>query len=178
MIGLALVGTLALAAAPNAEPAHAEQQAVQGDAVAAPEASSRAPAQGPDLELHVPKASVQKVSLEVENLQARLDLDTRVANLVQVNAGVVATVQKLKLELEGVEAETHLVVRLDRVAEVMKTALGTLDHNPAVAGTAAAPGTPAIQTSLIGPAAGPKPMSSAEPAAAQPVAPQPAIHKE
>jgi hypothetical protein len=92
-----------------------------------------APAQGPDLELHVPRAEVKKVSLEVENLQARLDVDTRVANLVQINAGVVATVQKLKVELDDVAAETHLVVRLDRVAEVMSRALAAIDHDPELA---------------------------------------------
>lgn len=96
-----------------------------------------APGEGPDVELHVPRAEVKKVALEVENLQARIDVDTRVANLVQISVGVVATVQKLKVELDEVAAETHLVVRLDRVTEVMSRALGALEQNPALA---AAPG--------------------------------------
>jgi hypothetical protein len=100
----------------------------------AAEHTPSAPAQGPDLELHVPNAEVQKLGLEVENLQARLDLDTSVANLVRIQAGVVATVQKLKVQLEGVRAETHLVVRLDRVTEVMSRALGSIDRHPDLAG--------------------------------------------
>ena len=75
------------------------------------------------------------MSLEVENLQARLNVDTRVASLVQVNAGVVATVQKLKVDLEGVVAETHLIVRLDRVAGVMERALATINRHPNLAGS-------------------------------------------
>jgi hypothetical protein len=84
---------------------------------------------------------VKKVNLDVENLQARLDLDTRVANLVRISAGVVATVQKLKVELDDVAAETHLVVRLDRVTEVMSRALATIDQHPDLAGGPASAST-------------------------------------
>jgi hypothetical protein len=117
----------AAAVSPGAPP-------VQPVAPLAAEHTPSAPAQGPDLELHVPNAEVQKLGIEVENLQARLDLDTSVANLVRIQAGVVATVQKLKMQLEGVRAETHLVVRLDRVTEVMSRALGSIDRHPDLAG--------------------------------------------
>jgi hypothetical protein len=202
MTGLALVGALALAVAPGAEaappavvpaavapaalvpapaapaPAAAAPAAAQAAAAekptAAADAAPRAPAQGPDLELHVPRAEVKKVSLDVENLQARLDLDTKIANLVSINAGVVATVQKLKLELEGVTAETHLLVRLDRVAEVMERALATLERNPGVAGA------PAPRSSVTPPGspAGAEPPPSAEQATAQVALPQPMKHQE
>lgn len=116
-----------------------------------------APAEGPDVELHVPRAEVQKVSIEVENLQTHLDLDTRVANLVQISAGVVATVGKLKVDLEGVQAETHLVVRLERVAQVLERALAAVDAHPDLAGgpQAAAPGP--AQGPVVIPAGGARP---------------------
>jgi hypothetical protein len=127
-----------------------------------------APAKGPDLELHVPRAEVAKVSLDVENLQAKLDLDTKVANLVQITAGVVATVQKMKLELEGVSAETHLVVRLDRVAKVMERALGTIDHGPGIAGASdVRPTVSPVPAAATAPAPRP-PDASVSPAASQP----------
>lgn len=144
MIAHVLAGALALAAAPP--PAEVPPPA---SAAAEDGGFSRVPAEGPDLELHVPNAEVQKVSLEVENLEARLDLDTRVANLVEISAGVVANVQKLKLQLEGVRAETHLVVRLDRVADVLKRALGTLDD-----GVASSPGQGSQPIAIAGANAG------------------------
>jgi hypothetical protein len=119
-----------------------------------------APAQGPDLELHVPRAEVKKVDLEVENLQARLDLDTHVANLVQINAGVVATVQKLKVQLEGVTAETHLVVRLERVTDVMARALTSIDRHPDLAGAAGVAAVAAGATTDAAPAAAAKPAAA------------------
>lgn len=159
MIALALAGALALAAAPQAD-APAPSAAPVRVGGAEQQTAARASAEGPDVELHVPKASVEKVSLDVENLQTRLDIDTKVASAVQIHAGVAATVQKLKLELEGVEAETHLLVRLNRVAEIMEHALGTIDRNPGMA----AP--PAAQASIAAP-------PSTVPTSAQVAAPLP-----
>lgn len=134
MTTLVLVAALAVAAAGSPK---APVAAGTETATAAPAGAAYGPADGPDVELHVPRAEVSKVSLEVENLQARIDLDTSVADLVHISAGVVATVQKLKLELDGVQAETHLVVRLQRVTDVLERALGTIDGHPEIAGTPA-----------------------------------------
>jgi hypothetical protein len=126
----ALPLALALVAAAATDPAAATTTASA--------AGPSAPAQGPDVELHVPRADVKKVSLDVENLQARLNVDTHVANLVSISAGVVATVQRLKVDLEDVQAETHLVVRLDRVAQVMSRALAAIEQRPDLAGNGGA----------------------------------------
>ncbi len=136
MIGAHLLAALALAAGP-------------ADAGSAAGPASQARADGPDVELHVPKAEVEKLALDVESLQARLDLDTTVANLVHISAGVVTTVQKLKLQLEGAEAETHLVVRLDRVTRVIEHALGTIDQHPDIA--SAPPALAAVQPATARP---------------------------
>jgi hypothetical protein len=145
----ALAPTPAAATASTAAPPAAGT--ATGASTPAPPGPYNAPAEGPDVELHVPKAEVQKLSLDVENLQARLDVDTSVAQLVTIRAGVVATVQKLKAELDGVQAETHLVVRLNRVAEIMNRALAAIDDKPQLAGNA--PVTPA-QAGATVPAAG------------------------
>ncbi len=136
MIGAHLLAALALAAA-----------LADAGSFAAP--APQAPADGPDVELHVPKAEVEKLALDVENLQARLDLDATVANLVHISAGVVTTMQKLKLQIEGAEAETHLVVRLDRVTRVIEHALGTIDQHPDIASAPVPPG--AVQPSAARP---------------------------
>lgn len=170
MTSLALLAALTLAAAPapdRAPPGGSTPPAEDAPRPAPGVAGvANAPAAGPDVELHVPRAEVAKVALEVENLQARIDLDTSVADLVHISAGVVATVQKLKLQLDGVQAETHLVVRLQRVTDVLERALGTIDRHPDIAGG------PSRATQAAAPAAvRPVPVVSAD-AAADPTAPQ------
>jgi hypothetical protein len=113
---------------PDGEPLTAEAATAQVATAETVGTSDR-----PDVVLDVPRAVVGKLSLDVENLQARLDIDTRVVNIVQISAGVVATVQKLKMELEGVETEAHLVVRLERVANVLAKALDAIDARPELA---------------------------------------------
>ncbi|HET8540449.1 MAG TPA: hypothetical protein VFL83_11315 [Anaeromyxobacter sp.] len=127
---------LAATPAATSAPAPAAPGPAPGSAAGPPATAffPAAPAEGPDVELHVPRAEVAKLSLDVENLHARLDVDTSVARLVTIRAGIVATVEKLKAELEGVSAETHLVVRLNRVSEVLQRALGAIDENPQLAG--------------------------------------------
>lgn len=139
MIALTLVASLVIAASPaESGAANPEHPAVAAQGAAKVQLSAAAPGDGPDVELHVPRAEIAKLALDVENLQARLDVDTRVANLVTISAGVVATVQKLKMQLEGVQAETHLVVRLQRVTDVLERALGTIDLHPELGAAPAA----------------------------------------
>lgn len=101
------------------------------------------PASGPDVELNVPGATVKRVALDVESLEARLDLDTSVADLVHVRAGVVARVQNLRLELEEVQTSAQLLVRLERVTDVLGKALDAIDRRPELAGPAAPSGAAA-----------------------------------
>jgi hypothetical protein len=142
--------------------------------VPAPAAEVPAPAKSPalkpstpDVVLHVPKAEVDKLSIDVEHLETRLDLDTRVASLVQVNAGVVATIGKLKMEMEKVSAETHLVIRLARVTEVIDRALSAVDKHPELArGAAATARTEPLPAAPSAVALAPLPPSGAAGAAA------------
>ncbi|MFL5299848.1 MAG: hypothetical protein ACJ79R_05855, partial [Anaeromyxobacteraceae bacterium] len=130
---------LALTAAALLTAARAAAQVPPVDRVTPLDAAEGAAADEPDVVLDVPRAKIDKLALDVENLQARLDIDTRVANLVQISAGVIATVQKLKMELDGVETEAHLVVRLERVANVLERALAVIDAKPDLAQQGSAP---------------------------------------
>lgn len=84
----------------------------------------------PDVVLDVPNLSVDEITLDVQNLQAHLALDARVANLVKLTAGVDISVDKVNISIKGVQATALLVVRLDNVRAIIEKTLTTLDNNP------------------------------------------------
>lgn len=86
----------------------------------------------PDVLLDVPNLSVDEITLEVENLRARVSLDARLANLLQLTAGADAGIDKVKLTIKGVRAEVLLKVRLDNVAAIIDRTLTTIDRNPQI----------------------------------------------
>lgn len=85
-----------------------------------------------DVVLDVPNLSVEQIKLEVDNLEARLSLDARVANLVQLRAGADVSINRVVLEISGVQAEAHLRVSLDNVAAIVNRTLETLENNPEI----------------------------------------------
>lgn len=84
----------------------------------------------PDVLLDVPNLSVDEITLDVQNLQAHLALDARVANLVKLTAGVDLSVDKVNISIKGVQATALLVVRLENVRAIIDKTLTTLDNNP------------------------------------------------
>lgn len=84
----------------------------------------------PDVLLDIPNLSVDEITLDVQNLQAHLSLDARVANLVHLKAGVDASIEKVNLTIKGVQATALLIVRLDNVRAIIDKTLTTLDNNP------------------------------------------------
>lgn len=59
----------------------------------------------PDVLLNVPNLSVGRIELDVDNLQADINLAANVAGLVSVNAGVAVSVQKINVTITDVEVE-------------------------------------------------------------------------
>lgn len=86
----------------------------------------------PDVLLDVPNLTVEEITLEVENLRAKVSLDARLANLLQLTAGADASIDKVKLTIKGVRAEVLLKVRLDNVANIIDRTLTTIDRNPQI----------------------------------------------
>lgn len=84
----------------------------------------------PDVLLDVPKVSVDSIRLAVDGLEADLSLRARVANLVQVDAGVRVHLSGGELNVNGVNAEAQLRVRLEQLTRILGRALDTLDNNP------------------------------------------------
>jgi hypothetical protein len=86
----------------------------------------------PDVVLDVSRVAVEEVVMEVDTLHARIALDARLADLVQLHVGADTEVSNVSLELRGVDAEAHLRAHLDNVVTIFDRALRTVDEHPDV----------------------------------------------
>jgi hypothetical protein len=84
----------------------------------------------PDVLLDVPELRVDEISLEVEDLRARVALQADVLQLLKLHVGVEAELGRVHLTIKGVEAQALLKVRLDNVARIIDRVLTTIDNNP------------------------------------------------
>jgi hypothetical protein len=83
-----------------------------------------------DVLLDVPELRVDEISLEVEDLRARVALQADVLSLLKLHVGVEAELGRVQLTIKGVEARALLNVRLDNVARIIDRVLTTIDNNP------------------------------------------------
>ncbi|MEO3763781.1 hypothetical protein [Streptomyces sp. B5E4] len=86
----------------------------------------------PDVLLDVPQLKVDQITLDVENLRARVSLRAEVLSLMGLNVGADVSLGGVHLDIHGVEAQALLKVRLDNVAEIIGRVLTTIDHNPQI----------------------------------------------
>ena len=86
----------------------------------------------PDVLLDIPNLSVEEITLEVDNVDAQLSLDARVANLVRLNAGANVSIGNVNLTIKGVQASASLIVRLDNVRAIVERTLTVLENNPEI----------------------------------------------
>ncbi|MER7078468.1 hypothetical protein [Saccharopolyspora kobensis] len=86
----------------------------------------------PDVLLDVPDLRVDEISLEVEDLRAKVSLQAEVLDLVKLNVGADVHLGRVALEIKGVEAQALLKVRLDNVAGILERVLQTIDRNPQI----------------------------------------------
>lgn len=84
----------------------------------------------PDVVLDVPVVKVEELSLEVEDLKARVALRGRLAELLEIDVGVDISVSAVKLETKGVEATARLKARLENVDSMIHRTLDSVDDNP------------------------------------------------
>ena len=84
----------------------------------------------PDVLLDIPEVRVDEISLEVEDLHARVSLEADVLELLKLHVGVDAVLGRVQLTVKGVEAKVLLKVRLDNVARILDRVLTTIDNNP------------------------------------------------
>jgi hypothetical protein len=84
----------------------------------------------PDVLLDVSELSVDEITLEVEDLHARVSLEADVLDLLRLHVGVDAQLARVKLTIKDVEAQALLKVRLDNVARLIERVMDTIDNNP------------------------------------------------
>lgn len=124
-------GLAALAATPAA--AQDRNNRVQPGSSAAVQILNAVPAaEQPDVVLDIPNLSVDEITLEVQNLEAKVALDARLANLLHLSAGADASIESVKLTIKGVQVQAALIVRLDNVKAIIDRTLQTLDNNPQI----------------------------------------------
>ncbi|KAM0696550.1 hypothetical protein Q7P36_003798 [Cladosporium allicinum] len=84
----------------------------------------------PDVYLNVPELHVGRIELTVEDLKADINLNAKVANLVQLNAGVQIGIKKVNITIAEVDAQVELVVRLGHLVDIVGRVFESLDLNP------------------------------------------------
>ena len=89
----------------------------------------------PDVRLDVPNLSVGRIELDVDNLDADINLNAQVASLVTINAGVKVSIQEVNLTIVDVQAELDLVVRLGHLVDIVNRVFESLDLNPLLIST-------------------------------------------
>ena len=86
----------------------------------------------PDVLLSVPDLGVDKITLNVEDLEADVDLHARVLQAVEIHVGAQVTLGRVELEIENVHAKAMLKVKLDKVAQIVDRLMRTIDNNPEI----------------------------------------------
>jgi hypothetical protein len=95
-----------------------------------PDLAAQSDSAEPDVLLDVPNLSVDEITLEVDNLHARISLEARLADLVQLHVGADARIERVALEIKGVQAQAQLKARLHNVLAIVERALDTVDQHP------------------------------------------------
>ncbi|KAK6542098.1 hypothetical protein TWF694_007867 [Orbilia ellipsospora] len=86
----------------------------------------------PDVFLNA-SVSVGEISIEVDNLSAKVDLSAQVLSLLQFNAGVDASVDRVSLLIQNVTAKVLLEARLANLVAMIDDVLKSIDLNPVLA---------------------------------------------
>src|SRR5512133_4200375 len=92
----------------------------------------REPSHDPDVFVDIEKVNVDEIYVDVEQLEAHLALRAKLANLLQVVAGVHVHLGKVEVDIKGVEVQARLKVRLENLYDILDRALTTLDRNPEI----------------------------------------------
>lgn len=125
--------TQILAQTVTSTPSPTRAPVTNGTTTAPPEVSTGTDGP-PDVYLNVPELHVGRIELTVEELQADINLNAKVAGLVTVNAGVQVSVQKINITIADVDVNLELIVRLGNLVEIVERVFDSLDLNPLLIG--------------------------------------------
>jgi hypothetical protein len=86
----------------------------------------------PDVVIDVPQLKVEEIGLEVDNLHARIALEAKLGDLLELHVGADVVADRVALEIKGVDAQAQLKARLDNVYTILDRTLKTVDANPEI----------------------------------------------
>jgi hypothetical protein len=86
--------------------------------------------EGPDVLADIPVIKVDKIDIEVDDLDARVAVLAKVRKLLNISVGAQAHLGEVELKIEGVEAQALLKARLHNVTNILERVLLSLDRNP------------------------------------------------
>jgi hypothetical protein len=86
----------------------------------------------PDVLIDVPQLKVEEIGLEVDNLHARIALEAKLGDLLELHVGADVVADRVALEIKGVDAQAQLKARLDNVFTILDRTLKTVDENPEI----------------------------------------------
>ncbi|KAK4220800.1 hypothetical protein QBC38DRAFT_404388 [Podospora fimiseda] len=89
-------------------------------------------AEEPDVYLNA-SVGVGLISVDVQNLTAKINLDANVLKLLHFSAGVDASINRVLLKIENVSAKVELEARLGNVVQMVGDVLDSIDLNPILA---------------------------------------------
>lgn len=84
----------------------------------------------PDVYLNIPELHVGRIELDVDDLQAELNLNAQIAGLVEINAGVQVGITKVNITIADVDAQLELIIRLGNLVDIVNRTLESLNLNP------------------------------------------------
>ena len=131
-VALAAVMLFPVAASAQQRTARSTQECTPGESARTGRTTAESPPQQGeyDVVLDIPDLCVDEIQLDVQNLEAHLALNARVANLVRLDAGADVTIANVSLGIRGVRAQALLLVDLDNVVFVVDRTLAFIDQNP------------------------------------------------
>ena len=86
----------------------------------------------PDIYLNA-SVGVDEISIEVDNITAKVNVDAKVLNLLHFSAGVDASIDRVKLTISNVSVQVELEARLENVVGMISDVLHSIDLNPIIA---------------------------------------------
>ncbi|WP_051042914.1 hypothetical protein [Nocardiopsis xinjiangensis] len=121
----------------SVDPADRTADGTHDSEAGAAEGRPRKDGEEPDVLLDVPHLNVDEIDLEVDKLRARVALQARVLDLLQLDVGADVDLAGVRLGIKGVQAQALLKVRLDNVESIIERVLQTIDENPQIVEAAA-----------------------------------------
>lgn len=104
----------------------------------------------PDVFLNA-SVHVGEISVDVQNLTAKINLDAQILQLLQFNAGVDLSIDRVRLLIQNVTAKVLLEARLSNLILMINDTLTSIDLNPIIAELGSGLGTIINETgNLIG----------------------------